>query len=201
MNKPGLLLLVALTACGGSSGSPADAGPPDAWTPDPICRQTPLEPSFTAVTDDWVGGLDLTGNRLTLADLDGDRYPDLIVHPVPFARPDLDASPPVMTWRVLMNRPSAAGRTFEDATLTSGYGSARDGSGNRAATFAVAGDYDNDGDLDLFSGHYADLDALGMDSGDRNDLFLNDGTGHFTRIGGGAVDQSGLPWHTTAAAP
>src|SRR5207253_203737 len=51
----------------------------------------------------------------------------------------------------------------------------------RAAHLAVAGDVDNDGDLDLFSGTYVDpTKPRSTDPGDRSEILLNDGRGHFT---------------------
>jgi enediyne biosynthesis protein E4 len=39
---------------------------------------------------------------------------------------------------------------------------------------------DNDGDLDAYSGTYTDPNAPMTDPGDRSEILLNDGTGHFT---------------------
>lgn len=204
---PAVALALAGGAAGcGGGGGPADAGAPDA--PPLLCRPAVAlgaGPYFTDVTAEVFGGARIDGNRLTLADLDGDGYPDLIAHPIVPRndergdRPALDVDPPIFTWRVLLNRPapSGQGRVFVDHTIASGYGAARDGSPNRAAHFAVAGDFDDDGDLDLFSGYYADP----PDFGDRNELFLNDGTGRFTLAPGGDLVGSSLPWHATAAAP
>lgn len=188
--------LSLVAACGGGSSTP-DAGP---VVPPEMCRaggELGDGPWFTDVTEAWLGET-VNGNRHMLADLDGDGRPELITHMITNARPQHDADPPVFTYRVLRN---VGGERFEDVTLASGYGAARDGTMNRSANFASAGDYDNDGDLDLVSGIYADLDMAGVDVGDRNELFLNDGTGVFTRADSGALFDDEVPWHTTAAAP
>jgi enediyne biosynthesis protein E4 len=193
-------LFAVASACGGGSETPApDAAPPMA------CREAPPlgdGPWFTEITDE-VGlgrsGLAVDGNRITIVDLDGDGWNDLVTHQWMQDRPMLDVDPPVLMWRILLNRPApggGGGRIFEDVSIDSGYGLARDGSMNRAANLAVAADFDNDGDADLLSGYYADV----PDFGDRNELFLNDGAAHFTRARGG-VYENDLPWHTAAAAP
>lgn len=142
-------------------------------------------PTFTRKTAD-VGLGAVRGNRLMAADLDGDGYPDLIVHRVGSnlrggAAPG-DPSP----YAVLMNRPAdTGGRRFVDVTRESGYGTPRDGTGElRSAQFAVAADVDGDGDLDLFSGTYTDPQKVAVPPSpadlDRSELLLNDGHGHFT---------------------
>jgi enediyne biosynthesis protein E4 len=195
------LTMALAAACGSGGGDPPapDAAPPM------VCREAPPLPAagpwFTEITDELgIGrdGLAVDGNRLTIVDLDGDGWNDLVTHQWMQDRPMFDATPPVLMWRILMSRPapSGEGRVFEDVSAESGYGLARDGSMNRAANLAVAADFDNDGDADLLSGYYADV----PDYGDRNELFLNDGTGRFTRANAGLY-QSDLPWHTAAAAP
>ncbi len=191
-------MLVWAMAWAGCGSPPRTEAPP----PPPICRPAVTlgaGPYFTDVTDAMglgPSGLALTAVHFTLVDLDGDGLPDLVSHPLEGTRPTLDAAPPAMTWRVLMNRPSASGgRAFVDATIDSGYGGARDGSPNRAANFAVAGDFDNDGDLDLLSGLSFDADF-----GDRNDVALNDGAARFTLAPASDLSGGSAPWHTTSAA-
>ncbi|MSP16310.1 MAG: CRTAC1 family protein [Myxococcales bacterium] len=198
----GPLLLLPLSACSGGVSPITDGGPPDAARPPLSCREPgALQPGpwFTDITAEVFPGAPVVGNRFTLADLDGDSLPDLITHHGSGTRPVLEGVNALTTWRVLMNRARpGGGRQFDDATVTSGYGAARDGSPNRAASLAAAGDFDNDGDLDLFSGYYADVPDLG----DRNELLLNDGAGGFVRALGGALeDQTSLPWHVSGAAP
>src|SRR4051812_15299867 len=116
-------------------GGCKDAGPPERCNAGVSLGDGPW---FTDVTEEWFADVPdaVTGNRFTLADFDGDGLPELITHPIVGGRPDLDVDPPVKTWRVFKNR---GGVAFDDVTVESGYGAARDGTNNRSATFAVAG--------------------------------------------------------------
>ncbi len=148
------------------------------------CKEVAPGTFFADTTDTWnLGddGLKLRGNRLTVADLDGDQFPDLVVHAVSsntrqLQQPDGGAR---LVWQ-LMNRPGPDGhRRFVDET-GNGLFQVREGSATqyRAAHLAVFGDVDNDGDLDAFSGTYDDPGKA--DIGDRSELLLNDGQGRFT---------------------
>jgi enediyne biosynthesis protein E4 len=140
---------------------------------------------FVDATDAWgLGktGLDLTGNRLTVADLDQDGYPDLVVHAVTSnLRQSLDGGRRLVGQ--LMNRPAEDGpyRVFVDET-GNGLFQVLGGSDTqyRSAQLAVFGDVDNDGDLDAYSGTYVDPLKPETDPGDRSSVMLNDGTGHFS---------------------
>lgn len=171
----------------------------------PTCEPTSPGAIFVDATDTFGLGDDgvrLRGNRLTVADLDGDDFPDLVVHAVSsntrqLQQPDGGAR---LVW-ALMNRPGPDGtRRFVDETVRSGLFQVRGGSDThlRAAHLAVFGDVDNDGDLDAFSGTYDDPSKT--DVGDRSELLLNDGTGRFslappTPVRGGPADR----WPTTSA--
>ncbi|MFO0600669.1 MAG: CRTAC1 family protein [Myxococcaceae bacterium] len=143
---------------------------------------------FTDTTEAWnlgVAGLKLTGNRLSVADLDSDGYPDLIVHAVTSnlaQQKDLPDGGRRLVWQ-LMNRPAPDGvhRQFVDETAD-GFFEVAGGSATRyrSAQLAVFADVDNDGDLDGFSGTYVDPTKPDTDPGDRSQILLNDGTGHFT---------------------
>ena len=108
---------------------------------------------FVDTTNSWdLGstGLNVVGNRLTVADLDADGYPDLVVHAVTSnLRQSLDGGRRLV-WQ-LMNRPTAGGqyRAFVDETKDNGLFDVRGGSTTqlRSAQLAVFGDVDNDGDL------------------------------------------------------
>jgi hypothetical protein len=149
-----------------------------------------LASHFTDATDAWnLGptGLKLNGNRLIAADLDGDGYPDLVTHDI-FSNarslvPYADGGTGPQHMHVLFNRPrpDGGGRMFVEGTLESGAFTIRgsDGGVLRSSQMAVAADLDNDGDLDLISGTYADPTHTNTDPGDRSEIYLNDGTGHF----------------------
>ncbi|HEY3445571.1 MAG TPA: CRTAC1 family protein [Myxococcales bacterium] len=145
--------------------------------------------AFTDQTAAW-GLSSVVGNRIIAADLDGDGYPDLVVHTVSSNARETIGTAPKRVW-VLMNRPKAGGgREFVDATVDSGvFAIAGNATQLRSAQLAVAGDLDNDGDLDLFSGTYVDTTHPETDPGDRSTVLLNDGTGHFTAAPASAPAQ------------
>ncbi len=165
----------------------------------PTCSTATPGTIFVDNTDSW-GLTPVRGNRLTVADLDGDGFPDLVVHAISSnARTQLDGGAPLV--RQLMNRRAPDGtRRFVDETVASGLFAVRGGSDTqlRSAHFAVFGDVDNDGDLDAFSGSYDDPSK--PDVSDRSELMINDGAGHFsmasaTPVRGGSTER--LP--TTSA--
>jgi enediyne biosynthesis protein E4 len=214
-----LSILAAVSVCLGAAGvapgcsddaspgeGPGTAMPPaisTALPETPAAGLSPLvascasevtgEAHFTDATDKWElgkAGLDVTGGRAMVADLDGDGYPDVIVNRVSSnTRTELEGTAPkapaAWPYRVLMNRPSADGthRRFVDGTLDSHYG---DPDGADAAAYlrsshlSVAADIDNDGDLDLFQGTNSDPAKPSTDPGDRSRILLNDGHGVFS---------------------
>jgi hypothetical protein len=199
-----IVLVVTSTACLNTASKtqfqslgPVTVNPPipPLENPDPVATVPGSEPiscapgdggtRFIDATEAWnlgATGLGVVGNRITVADLDNDGFPDLIVHAVSSnARQSLDGGKRLV-WQ-LMNRPTADGhyRTFVDET-GNGLFDVLGGSQTqyRSAQLAVFGDLDNDGDLDAFSGTYTDPNHPETDPGDRSEILLNDGKGHFT---------------------
>src|SRR5436190_22874480 len=115
----GLCLL--LTACSSTPVTPAvDAGTDSGDVPLEKCDlHAGGGTMFQDATMAW-GLAGIVGNRITSADLDGDGYPDLVVS----ANAPNKHNQPV---KVLMNRPSAGGRTFVDMTQASGFFQVRGG--------------------------------------------------------------------------
>ena len=115
------------------------------------------------------------GFRIAGADLDGDEYVDLIsitgggnargMHRVYMNRPD----------------PDKPGKRIFIERFDSGIGSNRRDIACRSTAFHSAGDLDNDGDVDLYAAVYVSqlTDLL-----DRQEVLLNDGTGHFSLVEG-----------------
>lgn len=191
-------------------GAPVDAGPTETpLTPvEPLDAVTCTTPQtratrFVDTTENWMGplGLSVQGNRLTVADLDGDGYPDLVVHAVTSNKREEKGVDKRLVWQ-LMNRPAPnGGRQFVDAT-ENGLFAPRGGieTHYRSAQLVVFADVDNDGDLDAFSGTYVDPTKPATDPGDRSEILLNDGTGHFTFAGAsGPTPGPGELKPTTAA--
>ena len=159
-------------------GEAGEAGH-DAATPDPICLSPgagPYSLVFTDVTAEIGLGpeaLNATGSNVTVADVDGDHWPDLVLSLGQSTRDD--PADPKNRYRLLRNE---GGSSFEDVTWTSGLFDTRDGTPGRATTFVLFGDFDNDGDADALSAVYEDADKDGLE--DHTSLMLNDGTGKFT---------------------
>ncbi len=158
-----------MSACKTETPATCDAAPSSAWSAGTV---------FTDTTEAW-GLAGIVGGRLKAVDLDGDRYPDLVVIDMfSNARDDWEAG--VRYHHVFWNRPAeGGGRTFVDGTLESGLLQNRDGGVGTAATLFIFGDVDNDRDLDAFAGRYYDAGTADA-TGDCSEILLNDGTGHFT---------------------
>jgi hypothetical protein len=192
------LALATLGACtgstntdGGDGGSDASDVPQDIVGPPPpmACRAgTTWDGASRAFATDQTPAWGLAaarGTNLSVPDLDGDGFADLVVLDGSYnERSDLTASPPVYHVQVLMNRPrDGGGRMFVDATQTSNLLALHDGTAGygRVATHIAFADIDNDGDVDAVSGVYVQTGTgVPDDSGDRAVVMLNDGHGVFS---------------------
>jgi len=170
-------LLFSVVSCDDGGGDP-DAGDTDT-TPEPICLEVTDDPgvlSFTDVTEELglgAAGLVMTGNNVAIADVDGDRWPDIVVTKGSSAQEDPEA--PAGLYRLFR---SVAGTGFEDWTWSSDLFLASDGDQGREATFVLFADVDNDGDKDAFSAVYETTDN-DQDLEHRTVILLNDGAGRF----------------------
>lgn len=204
-------MVLAACAVGAFTGSACSEATPEAPKTDAGTTDVATGPTCDATKSDTVRFEDTTkawglesiiGSHIESGDLDGDGYPDLLIGGLGSnARSDIDGATRKLF--VLMNRPDGkGGRTFVDTTIESGLYKTRDNSAThlRATTFTVMADVDNDGDLDVFSGVNIDSTHPETDPKDRNELLLNDGTGHFTYAPDSATHNSESElWPTTSA--
>lgn len=153
------LLLALAFGCGETDA----AGPAGAKDSAPVDSGTPstLPPAVCNAGQRWAAGttafvdasaawglpeLMPVGVRMLAVDFDNDGWTDLLVRSG--TTPDDFAAGTRSTWLL---RNTGDGR-FEDRTEASGLVQPRAGGPNRAAPVMVAGDIDNDGDLDLYAG-------------------------------------------------
>lgn len=170
---------VALFASCGPSGSTDDGDLPDDVDELPVvCTAgTAFAPGtlyFREVTMER-GLAGIGGQRMSVADVDGDGHADLLVRRGAAGVEDFSAADGRHTW-LLRNRGDG---TFEDVTQTSGLLAMRGGgSGGRPVSVVAFADVDNDGDVDAYTGTLtADTTAS---AGEHSEIMLNDGAGHFS---------------------
>lgn len=186
-----LALALTLAACGddddaaaadaGATDASADASADaatDAGLPDRCNGGTQWAPgavAFEEATSDWgTDAIGAEGTRISVADVDGDGYPDLAVRRAG-SQPD-DFAGARNNW-LLRN---VDGTRFEDVTEESGLWTRREPEPSgaqlgRPGEIVVFADVDDDGDLDAFTG----LPETDPPSDQSSEILLNDGTGHF----------------------
>lgn len=149
--------------------------------PDRSTRGTAWAPgtsAFVEATSRWgLDALGVEGVRLSVADVDGDGWPDLSVRKAGSLRDDFRPGGQRATW-LLRN---ARGKGFEDITLASGFVATRgaDPTLGRPVEIVVWADVNNDGAVDAFTG------ISGAEGS--SELVLNDGKGSF------ALGPEGFP--------
>ena len=102
-------------------------------------------------------------------DFDGDGWTDL------FIRKDYSADDFAAGTRSSWLLKNTGQGGFEDVTESSGIRTSRASEQGRPGQVVAFGDVDNDGDLDVYTGHHA-----GDSSVETSEVLLNDGTGHFS---------------------
>lgn len=173
------LLAAGLWACSGDEGDDNPDGGDTDTAPEPICLEPgdgPYALAFTDVTVELGLGPDdqrITGNLVSIADVNGDHWPDLALSKGSTVRETPEA--PTGLYRLLLNNGDGS---FTDATFTSGLYTARDGTEGRGGTYVVFADVDNDGDKDALGVVYEDAGNYSALQ-DWTSIYFNDGAGNF----------------------
>ncbi len=207
-----IALGLALGACSNGK-SKIDAGPDDGGDdgfdgyvdtrPDPICKNGPIGfsgPAFVdATAEAGLGedGIDATCFVFSIGDLDGDGFEDVVAIKGSGVGRDKQ--------RIYLNRENPddpTRRVFVEAFDTGIDANRRAGAEGRAAASHSLGDVDGDGDLDVFAsmyvGEYLFREGYEEVILDRQEILINDGTGHFSLIeGGSSVASIDPPANTT----
>ena len=185
------------SADGGNTGTdedaandedPADSQPDAGAGIEPICltpKAGPYALKFTDISEEiGVKELNALGTQITIADIDGDRWPD--VYTTLASKTREDQSEPKNIYKLLKN---VKGKKFEDVTFSSKLFTDKDGTNGIASTYVVFADMNNDGYQDAFNVVYVDNDTLSNASfeEDYSRVYLNNGDGTFKYVGGDFV--------------
>ena len=198
------LLVFSIAACGSGSKTENDEDAandenavndedqsdslPDEEVVEPICltpKAGPYALKFTDISEEMgIQKLNALGTQITIADIDGDKWPD--VYASLASKNHEDQNEPQNIYKLLKN---VKGKNFEDITFSSGLFTGKDGTNGIASTYVIFADMNNDGFQDAFNVVYVDSDTLSSDTfqEDYSRVYLNNGDGTFKNIGGNFV--------------
>ena len=152
---------------------------------EPVClspKAGPYKLKFTDISEETgIQKLNALGTQITIADIDGDKWPDVYTSLASKTREDLNE--PKNLYKLLRN---VKGQSFEDVTFSSGLFTDKKGTNGAASTYVIFADMNNDGYQDAFNVVYVDNDTLSNDSfqEDYSRVYLNNGDGTFKYAGG-----------------
>ena len=190
-----IFIVIFLASCGsGTKQENGDEAANDADSSEPQQDEEQLEPiclkpgngpytlKFTDISEKMgIQKLNALGSQVTIADIDGDRWPDIYTSLTSKVRENPDE--PQNLYKLLKN---VKGESFEDVTFSSGLFAAKDGTNGLASTYVIFADMNNDGFQDAFNVVYVDNDTLSNESfqEDYSRVYLNKGDGTFKYAGG-----------------
>jgi len=129
--------------------------------------------------------------RIYIADINNDQYPDIVtIRGVG----DVGTEDNLRVYLNVAAAGSSGGsRIFVDMTAASGANASPGGGISRGTSLAALADVNNDGNIDLVRGnYYGASQSTYTDYGDRCEVLLGDGTGHFTLVPGNGLHELGL---------
>lgn len=198
------LLAFSIAACGSGSKPETDEdtandenavndedqsdSQPEEEAVEPICltpKAGPYTLKFTDISEEMgIQKLNALGSQITVADIDGDKWPDIYTSLTSKTRENQNE--PQNLYKLLKN---VKGRNFEDVTFSSGLFAAKDGTNGAASTYVVFADMNNDGFQDAFNVVYVDNDTLSNEQfkNDYSRVYLGNGDGTFKYVGGNFV--------------
>jgi hypothetical protein len=150
-------------------------------------------------TSDWVSlktsalGLDsATAFCLYVTDINNDQYPDVVA--VTGGWGTAAENPLRVYLNVQDTSPdNSGGRMFVDVTASSGVNAKPGNVAPSRGTLVVAlADVNNDGKVDMVRGNYYHRLGSFTDQGDRCEVLLGDGLGHFSLVAGNGLHDLGL---------
>ena len=177
------LLFVLAVSCGDDKKTNSDS---DTETNDDdlvltkICKEPgdgPYELKFTDVTEELgLKGKDVLASQIMVADIDGDKWPD--IYTTLFSKVRQDEAEPSGIFRLLKN---VKGKSFEDVTFSSGLFKDSAGNNGLGSSYVTFFDMDNDGDNDALNVVYVDKNTFSIEGykDDTTRIYLNNGDGTF----------------------
>ena len=155
------------------------------------CLLQAQTPGRMSVNTSRVGLDSVTAFCLYVADINNDHYPDIVTVDGSWS---VTAESPLRIYLNVQDTSggNAGGRMFADITASSGVNAKPGGGVSRGTLVAALADVNNDGNVDLVRGNYYHRLNGFTDMGDRCEVLLGDGQGHFILVPRNGLHELGL---------